>query len=874
MGSIQIESSGQTPGATGMSTLRVLLIGDDPDDQRIVKDLVEEQSAISCDVATSFHEGYEAIRSRRHDAYLVDLRLGGESGIDLVNQLAREASGPMVLLTGVQNGDADALALEAGAADFLVKDGLSRELVQRSLRYSVEKWRERQRAEEGYTKYRSLFDGVPVGLFRIDRNGIFIEVNATAVRKLGYDDQTDVVGRSIQEILAEDQPPDAPILSGATEGELHLKTRDGGSCWVRVSLETVRDGVGAVLHFEGAALDITEQKEAERELRRYRELTAAAYDASAVGKAIVSLPEGRLVSANKALCEFLGYERDALVGEHFATVTHPEDLGADASQFQRLIEAGTGSYTMDKRYLRADGAVVWGRLQVSVIEGDQGVEYVLGEVVDITEEKRAEERVAFQAYLFQQMRTPVVATDRRGVVTHWNHQAEIAYGWTADEAMGQDFVELVLPELDPLELEGMQSDFRERGLWEGELLITRKDGSTFLAWSSGAVVRDSAGRAKGVVGAIVDLTDVNKARAEALAQEMLSRSLLEAVNMPVAILDEEGEVVASNPSWQSGEGARAHPYLPCTLDDVPEPQVAEAIAAGVEDVVQGGQDRFSMEYACASADGERWMRAAVVPAEGGGAVVSHWDITNERFAREALEENLRAKDEFITSVSHELRTPLSVIVGLSETLRSGTHSAGEASEFYALIADQSQEMALIVEDLLVAGRIDSDTLTVREDMVDLEEEIETVLRPFGEKEVEVGVRLIPGAEKIYADALRVRQILRNLVTNAVKYGEPPVWIKAVRARGQVIVGVSDHGEGVPESALEKMFQPYSRFGADDGQPSSVGLGLHVSRRLARLMAGDLEYKRESEKTAFLLSLPAESPDRSDLAGDAMKLLRL
>lgn len=873
MGSTHIQSSGQTPGATDVVTLRVLLIDDDPDDRLIVKDLVEEESAISCEVATSFDEGYEAIRLGRHDAYLVSLRLGARSGIDLVNQLASEASGPIVLLTGVQDGDADALALAAGAADFLVKDGLSRELVQRSLRYSVERWRERQRAEEGHAKYRSLFDGVPVGLFRIDRRGTFIEVNATAVRWLGYDDQAELVGSSVQEILAEDQPRDAPILSGGTEGELHLKTRDGVSCWVNVNLETVRDRLGAVSHFEGAALDITEQKEAERELRRYREITAAAYDESAVGKAIVSLPEGRVVSANKALCDFLGYESDALLGEHFANVTHPDDLGADAFQFKRLIDAEIETYTMDKRYMRADGQVVWGRLQVSVIEGDQGVDYVLGEVVDITEAKQAEERVAFQASLFQQMRTPVLATDRRGLVTHWNHQAEIAYGWTEDEVMGQDLVELVLPELDPSELEKMQAEFREQGLWEGELLISRKDGSTFPAWASGAVVRDSSGRGKGVVGAIVDLTDVNKARAEALAQEMLSRSLLEAVNMPVAILDDEGEVVASNPSWH-GDGADAHPYLPCTLDDVPEPQVVEAIAAGAEAVVQGGNDRFSMEYACTAADGERWMRAAIVPAEGGGAIVSHWDITNERFARSALEETLRAKDEFITSVSHELRTPLSVVVGLSETLRSGNYSAAEASEFYDLVADQSQEMALIVEDLLVAGRIDSDTLTVREDIVDLEAEIDTVLRPFGGKDVEIGVRLIPGAEKVYADSLRVRQILRNLVTNAVKYGEPPVWVKAVRARDQVIVSVSDHGEGIPESALEKMFQPYSRFGGDDGQPSSVGLGLHVSRRLARLMAGDLVYKRESERTTFILSLSAESPDRSDLAGDAMKLLSL
>ncbi len=96
----------------------------------------------------------------------------------------------------------------------------------------------------------------------------------------------------------------------------------------------------------------------------------------------------------------------------------------------------------------------------------------------------------------------------------------------------------------------------------------------------------------------------------------------------------------------------------------------------------------------------------------------------------------------------------------------------------------------------------------------------------------------------------------------------------MRARDKVIVSVSDHGEGVPGNALEKMFHPYSRFGAADGQPSSVGLGLHVARRLARLMDGDLVYKGDAELTTFLLTLPAETPDYGGGSGDGMRFVHL
>lgn len=874
MGFAQIEPTDLHYDVTGVETLRVLLIDDDPDDQLIIKDLIEDRSTIDCDVAPSFEKGYAAVLENEHDAYLVDLRLGGESGIDLIRQLATEAVGPMILLTGAGGVDADVAALEAGAAEYLAKDGLSREIVQRCVRYSVERWRVRKRAEDGHLKYRSLFDGVPVGLFRMRPDRTFIEVNAMAVSALGYSDQSQVVGRKIDELLAEDQSLEAPILSGATKGELHLKTRDGDSFWVSVTLEEVRDESGAVTHYEGAALDITDRKEAERELRRYRELTAAAYDESSVAKAIVSLPERRIISVNEALCAFLGYDRESLTDMHFNDITHPDDVGADSSLFKRLIDSEIDSYDIDERYVRSDGSVVWGRLQVSVIRGDSGTGYVLGEIVDITEAKEAQEHLAFQASLFEQMRTPVIATDRRGAITHWNHQAEIAYGWPADEAMGRDFVDLALPALDPSQLETMRADLRDKGLWEGELSITRKDGSTFPAWSSGAVVRDARGRPAGIVGAIVDLSDVQRARADALTHEMLSRSLLEAVSIPIAIFDSTGEVVASNPSWtQSGESG-VHSYLPYAQETAPSREIIGQVESGVDAVLAGEEDHFSLEYVCTTADGERWMCVVAAPAEGGGAIVSHWDITDERFARMALEETIRAKDEFITSVSHELRTPLSVVVGLAETLRSGRHSETESSEFHDLIADQSQEMALIVEDLLVAGRMDSDTLTVRESMVDLEDEIDAVIRPLGEQNIDVSVRMIPGAEKVYVDSLRLRQILRNLITNAVRHGEPPVRIKAVRARNKVIVSVSDHGDGVPESVLEKMFHPYSRFGSADSQPSSVGLGLHVARRLARLMGGDLVYKSDAELTTFLLNLRAEASDSGGGSGDGMRFVHL
>lgn len=107
------------------------------------------------------------------------------------------------------------------------------------------------------------------------------------------------------------------------------------------------------------------------------------------------------------------------------------------------------------------------------------------------------------------------------------------------------------------------------------------------------------------------------------------------------------------------------------------------------------------------------------------------------------------------------------------------------------------------------------------------------------------------------DAGRVRQILRNLVANAVRYGATPVSIQAETDGATVTITVQDHGSGIPADATERMFEPYARLGGLIGLPSSVGLGLYVSRLLARMMGGDLQYQRVDGVTEFLLTFPTE-----------------
>lgn len=228
-----------------------------------------------------------------------------------------------------------------------------------------------------------------------------------------------------------------------------------------------------------------------------------------------------------------------------------------------------------------------------------------------------------------------------------------------------------------------------------------------------------------------------------------------------------------------------------------------------------------------------------------------------------LESLHEAKDEFIASISHELRTPLSAVLGLAAELRDNLplFESTEVEELVALIADQSQEISLIVEDLLVSARMDDGSLTVVSQPIELRRQVENALVPF-EGTIPGGCEVI-GNATAYGDAARVRQVLRNLIANAVRHGGDRVVVR-VESRGDAVaVAVEDNGPGLPPSEWEAIFEAYHRARDVPGLPPSVGLGLTVSRRLARQMSGDLSYRCADGWSRFELVLPVSAPARAE-----------
>ena len=211
------------------------------------------------------------------------------------------------------------------------------------------------------------------------------------------------------------------------------------------------------------------------------------------------------------------------------------------------------------------------------------------------------------------------------------------------------------------------------------------------------------------------------------------------------------------------------------------------------------------------------------------------------------------RDHLLTSVSHELRTPLTFISGIVTELIDGRDLPwNERRRLLDMISEQSADMARIVEDLLADGQAAADRLELTVERLDLAAE---AVRVADSARIELAATATTNQIHCLGDARRVRQILRNLLTNADRYGGPHITVSAFRDLHRAYLAICDNGPPIPIEQRRHLFEDFARPDTGRRHPASVGIGLSVSRRLASLMGGSLGYEHDGRQSRFILGLP-------------------
>ncbi|MBS1793866.1 MAG: CHASE3 domain-containing protein [Acidobacteria bacterium] len=380
-----------------------------------------------------------------------------------------------------------------------------------------------------------------------------------------------------------------------------------------------------------------------------------------------------------------------------------------------------------------------------------------------------------------------------------------------------------------------------------------------------------------------ELQQVNE---ELRASELFNRSVIDSLSAHIAVLDRDGRIVLVNNAWESfAEANAAVEQLATTgigqnylrvCEQAAGDERLRAVGENLRSILAGEKQHFTVEYPCHSPTEERWflMQVNALQGSNGGVVVSHYNISdrvraelNERKARREAEIANRLRDEFMATVSHEMRTPLNAILGWARILKSPKSDDAMRGKAVDTIIKNAETQNRLIEDLLDVARIVSGKLVLETEDVNAGElvasAIETV-RPSADGKaiaLEFDETEEAAAETIHGDPNRLRQILWNLLTNAVKFtpegGRVEVGLRSADHR--VEISVKDNGAGISPEFLPYVFDRFRQDAEDVRKSGGLGLGLAIVRQLTELHGGTVEVHSpgRDQGAVFTVKLPTK-----------------
>jgi PAS domain S-box-containing protein len=395
--------------------------------------------------------------------------------------------------------------------------------------------------------------------------------------------------------------------------------------------------------------------------------------------------------------------------------------------------------------------------------------------------------------------------------------------------------------------------------------------------------RTQEDRIRGVVCTFTDVTRIREAQRHVRQQEERFRALIDATAEIVWTTDPEGNVVEDSPSWREFTGQTLDQWLDGEWIDAVHPEdraeTGEQWRACIRDQTSF-ETEFRLRHGTSDSDSEQWrvVSARAVPVLDPDGSVREWvgmnsDITERkeaeaalRQAKKAAEQAAEAKSQFLATMSHELRTPLTAVIGIADLLETDVvgYSTEPQKKHLEQIKTSAWHLVSIIEEVLTFSRLEAGRTDVRRGTVNLASIARDVMAMVSYPAKKKGVDLrLEGADQpvyVFSDAGKIRQILTNLVGNAVKFtDEGQVTLRLLESDDHVEVHVQDTGPGIAARHRDAVFEPFVQ--ADSSatrEKGGVGLGLAVSRRLARLLDGDIELETQpGEGTTFRFTLPAE-----------------
>lgn len=617
------------------------------------------------------------------------------------------------------------------------------------------------------------------------------------------------------------------------------------------------------LHQESAA-----RQDMQQDLTALSTLHHNIIDSSPLGIAVYRC-DGHCVLANPALAAMVGSTPEILQTHNFNDIAawRRNGLLKLTKNALKTGKAGQGVY----HFATSFGSTFWADVNISTFDlnDERHILALYRNCTDLraTEEKLDKERKKLLAVL-NSAATAIITIDQHGIMQSVNPATERIFGWSVIDMVGKNVAMLVPPAVRTSYHSAkalFNADISKPGKGvHREVQGLRKNLDVFPMELVVSAVQDDGGQ----VAYIALVTD----QSDRVAAESKLRRLSSAVehsSASVLITDAQGRIEYANPRLSAISGFSRDELIGKSPSLFKSGEKSQAYYNAMWSQLKAGHvwhDEFRNRHKDGS---EYWVKSSIDPIRDETGALTHYvavqeDVTELKEAKEQAEKANQAKSEFLSAMSHELRTPLNAIIGFSQlmlSIRKDPLSAKQ-QERVEMILSAGNQLLELINEILDLSRIEAGRLDLSMEAVMMSPLVAECVAQVGEAARHRRIDMVISDEgdvplRARADQRRLRQVLLNLLTNAIKYNRDGgrVVIETTCGADLVTLSVSDTGLGIPAHRQSEMFQPFNRLGAEATTIEGTGIGLVVTKALVESMGGSISYSSvDGEGSTFSIQL--------------------
>jgi two-component system cell cycle sensor histidine kinase/response regulator CckA len=857
--------------------LRVLLLEDHPGDAAVIRDRLAFDG-VRCEIRlTDCQSSFEAaLADGTFDLIIADYRLPGYDGMAaLRHALTAQPDVPVILVSGTVSEEVAVKCLQFGATDYLMKGHLDR-LAPAVLRAiaEAESRLTRKRAEvalvQSERRKAAVLDSVLDCIITMDAAGVVIEFNSAAERTFGYT-KADAIGRPLADLIipaaSRQRHTDGPARYLTTgEGplldkviEMTAMRSDGSELQVELAITVIHSEQAPI--FTAVLHDITARKQADETRARL----AAIVDSS--DDAIFSMSlDDTILTWNAGAERLYGYSAEEMIGRSKMLLV-PAGLRGGLKPILAKAARGEPGEPFETRRVRKDGSLVDISLTISPMTESGGRVTSLSAIGrDITSRKSTEvavrdERDRAQRFL-DTADVTLLALDVNGRITLINRKGCDLLGWTESELLGQDFLEMCLPERSRIALRKKFETVLDGDLSVVEAGVLTKSGEERLVEWRNTLLKDDVGRVIGTFSSGTDITERSQAIAALQTAEERMRFALQGANVGIWDMDYTTGVLRWSEILEAQYGL-APGTFGGTFEAFTErlhPDDRQAVLEAVGKATDFGTD-FSILHRSIWPDGTvHWLSGAgrVLLGKDGqpsrGIGISQ-DVTKRHQLEQQYQQTLKmeAIGQLAGGVAHDFNNLLTIILGYCEMMLEDLGSTNACHVGLVQIQRAGLSAAGLTRQLLAFSRKE----IISPELLDLNvvlANMRAMLRRLIREDVKIALTTGSELALVMADRGQIEQIVLNLAVNArdamPKGGTLKIevatvelddrYVKthaSVRPGPYVALTVADTGEGIPPDVQTRMFEPFFTT-KEPGQ--GTGLGLATVHGIVTQNGGSIE----------------------------------